>query len=182
MTTSTTATYVPPGLFRRLAAGFYDLLLVIALWFPATAIALAIFQNDRHLPEVGYRVYLLAIAFAFFGWFWTHGGQTLGMRAWRLKLVTGTGAPPGWHQALVRYVSMLIPWLLIGLGLEFIMFPAAHGRWLFQDVLAPLAFLAALTGFVWPRLDRRRLAWHDRLSASCLTVLPKVSRKSGMIE
>ncbi|HET7306497.1 MAG TPA: RDD family protein [Gammaproteobacteria bacterium] len=169
----TTAVYIPPGLFRRLAAGLYDLLLVIALWFPATAIALAFFQNDRHLPGPLYQFYLLAIAFAFFGWFWTHGGQTLGMRAWRLKLIDGRGATLGWQQALVRYVSMLIPWLLIGLGLELVTYPAGPGQWLLRTIVGPAVFLAALIGFIWPRLDRHRLAWHDRLSGSCLTVTPK---------
>jgi uncharacterized RDD family membrane protein YckC len=173
-----TTAYKPPGLLRRFAAGIYDLLLVVALWFPSTAIALAIFRNDRHLPETAYRVYLLIVAFAFFGWFWTHGGQTLGMRAWRLKLIAGDGRSPGWYQALVRYLSMLIPWLLVALGLEFIAYPGAEGRWVFQNILAPIVFIAALAGFIWPLLDRRRLAWHDRLSASCLTVLPKPVKKS----
>lgn len=169
-------TYVPPFLLRRIAAGFYDLLLVVALWFPATAIALAVFRDGRRLPEAGYQIYLLAVAFAFFGWFWTHGGQTLGMRAWRLKLIAGDGRPPGWYQALVRYLCMLIPWLLVGLGLEFVSYPGAADNPVFQYVLAPLAFTAALVGFLWPLFDSRRLAWHDRFSHSCLTVLPKQRR------
>lgn len=168
--------YTPPGLLRRIAAGCYDILLVIALWFPATAIALAIFRDGRQLPQAGYQLYLLAVAFAFFGWFWTHGGQTLGMRAWRLRLIAADGQPVGWYQALVRYLSMLIPWLLIGLGLEFVTYPAGAGRWIFQDILAPAAFCIALAGFLWPRFDRTHLAWHDRLSKSRLTVLPKPRR------
>ncbi|HET7371380.1 MAG TPA: RDD family protein [Gammaproteobacteria bacterium] len=168
-----TTSYVPPGILRRFAAGFYDLLLVVALWFPATAIALAIFRNDLHMPETAYRVYLLIVAFGFFGWFWTHGGQTLGMRAWRIKLIAGDGRSPGWYQALVRYLSMLIPWLLVALGLEFVTYPAAGHEWIFQYILAPAAFLAALAGFIWPLLDRRRLGWHDRLSHSCLTITAK---------
>jgi uncharacterized RDD family membrane protein YckC len=172
-----TTPYTPPHLPRRLAAGFYDLLLVVALWFPATAIALAVFRNDRHLSEALYRLYLLAVAFAFFGWFWTHGGQTLGMRAWRLRLIAGNGQPPGLYQAFVRYVSMLIPWLLVALGLEFLTFPAASHAWIYEDILAPVTFLAAFAGFIWPLLDRQHLAWHDRLSHSCLTVLQKPARK-----
>jgi uncharacterized RDD family membrane protein YckC len=172
-----TVAYTTPSLLRRYAAGLYDLLLVIALWFPATAIALAIFQNDRVLPETGYRLYLLAIAFVFFGWFWTHGGQTLGMRAWRLALVTGNGRPPGLYQAFVRYLGMLIPWLLAGLGLEFLAASAGTPAWLYDGVLAPAAFTAALAGFIWPLFDRQHLAWHDRLSASCPTLLAKPARR-----
>lgn len=175
-TVSPRAHRAPPGLARRLAAGFYDLLLVIALWFPATALALFVFRDGRRLPEAGYQLYLLAVGFAFFGWFWTHGGQTLGMRAWRLKLVSESGGPLGWYHALVRYLTMLIPWLLIGLGLEFVTYPVAAQRWLFQDLLAPAVFLAGLLGFVWPRLNAERLAWHDGLSRSRLVALPRPVR------
>ena len=58
---------------------------------------------------------MLAVAWAFYGWFWLHGGQTLGMRAWRLKLVTDDGRPLTAGDCLRRSV-FATPSLLAGLA------------------------------------------------------------------
>ena len=76
--------------------------------------------------------------FGFFGWFWTHGGQTLGMRAWKIRVVTYSGQPLDWQQAFFRYMAAIISWLFLGAG-----------------------FFAAL-------LDAERLTWHDRFSRTRL--------------
>ena len=78
-----------------MAAIVYDLFLLTAVLFVATAIALplnagAAFTSGQYL----YPVYLLAVSFLFFGWFWTHGGQTLGMRAWKIIVLNRLGLSP----------------------------------------------------------------------------------------
>lgn len=50
-----------------------------------------------------YQFYLLAICFLFYGGFWVRGGQTLGMRTWRIKLVRQDGGPITWTIALKRF-------------------------------------------------------------------------------
>lgn len=131
-----------PGLGQRLLAMLYDGLLLFSVWFIASipVIILATKAGWQNLP--GFRLflqlYLLLVAFLFFAWFWTHGGQTLGMRAWKLRLVTSENQAPGWRQCLVRYVASLISWVCLGLG------------------------------FLWVLFDKDKLAWHDRLSATRL--------------
>ena len=66
-------------LIKRLLTIFYDSLLLIAVLFLAMALLLLIsggyqFQAGNPLMTA----YLLVVSFVFFGWFWTHGGQTLG--------------------------------------------------------------------------------------------------------
>jgi len=85
----------------------------------------------------------LLIVIGFFTWFWTHGGQTLGMRAWRLKLLSRDGQAVTLRQALVRLAGALLSLLPAGLGL------------------------------LWVLIDPQRCAWHDRLSDTRLIVLPK---------
>ena len=90
------------------------------------------------LPEAvsrGLRLgYLFLVTFGFFGWFWTHGGQTIGMRAWKIRLVSDTAPDqpgnnpdagtdsarqwrnPSWRQALMQYLLALVSWGLGGLG------------------------------------------------------------------
>ncbi len=72
-------------LLRRLAAFLYDCLLLIAIYFVITA-AVVPLNNGEAIQHWSYKLILLLVAFVFFDWFWRHGGQTLGMRAWRIRL------------------------------------------------------------------------------------------------
>ena len=106
---------VPPGALRRLAALGYDLLLVLALWMLAGLPVVMLLDGVPEGVIAGnlYRSYLLAVAFGFFGGFWVHGGQTLGMRAWRLRVVDREGEGLRWRQAGARFFWGLA---LFGIG------------------------------------------------------------------
>jgi uncharacterized RDD family membrane protein YckC len=134
----------PAGLARRLAAIVYDGLLLFAVLYLATLPVLFINRGEPvSSGNVLYQLYLLSVAFLFYGWFWTHGGQTLGMRAWRIRVEATNGQAIGWRQALVRFACAGVSWGCLGLG------------------------------FLWIVVDRRRRAWHDRLSRSVILLLPK---------
>ncbi|ROO29071.1 hypothetical protein SAOR_04715 [Salinisphaera orenii MK-B5] len=104
----------PAGLLRRLAAAVYDLFLLVALWLIA-GLALLPFHGgeavDGHNPLV--RLYFLFVPYLFFSWFWTRGGQTLGMRAWRMQVRAADGGPVEWHHAVRRYAGAWVSWLSI---------------------------------------------------------------------
>jgi len=125
------------GPLRRLGALLYDGLLLLGLWLAASGLVLALAPDGpgaarRRLVQGA----VLAATALFYGYFWTHGGQTLGMRAWRLRLVGLEGGPVGWGRALARLAAAPLAWLPLGLGV-----------W-------------------WCLLDPRGLAWHDRLSGT----------------
>jgi uncharacterized RDD family membrane protein YckC len=103
--------YPPPFLLRRLAAIVYDTLLVLPLVMVSVAVFLGIrsllvgapeqdtvVQLDPHLVQL---VAALTVT-AFYSAFWLKSGQTLGMQAWRIKLVSSDGAPLSLRQALLR--------------------------------------------------------------------------------
>jgi uncharacterized RDD family membrane protein YckC len=122
----------PPGLLRRLSALAYDCVLLVGLLFAATLAILPLRGGEAFRPhDPAYFAYLLAVGFLFFGWFWTHGGQTLGMRAWRIRLVAADGTPVSWSQAALRYVCALASLALLGLG------------------------------YFWVWIDPHRRGWHD---------------------
>jgi len=129
-----------PGFLRRLAAQVYDLLLLIALLFLATALLLPFTAGEAISAQqtLIYRIYLAVISFLFYGWFWTHGGQTLGLRAWKIKVLTFDQKPISWIQALLRFASALVSWSFFGLG------------------------------FLWILVDKNRRSWHDHLSKTAL--------------
>lgn len=110
----------PAGLFRRLGALFYDGLLILALWFVLTALLLP-FTGGEALPERGpwhwvYQMLLGLSALGFYLGFWRKGGQTLGMRAWQVRLVDAEGRPPTLPRLLRRALWAIPSWGLLGLG------------------------------------------------------------------
>ncbi|MFI3189880.1 hypothetical protein BCS42_00325 [Crenothrix sp. D3] len=108
-----------PSFLCRLAIVFYDLLLLIALLFLATALLLPFNAGEAFTREqIFYPIYLLMVSFLFYGWFWTHGGQTLGLRAWKAKVLTINQQPISWTQALVRFMTAFAS---CGLGLLWIL-------------------------------------------------------------
>ena len=120
------------GLLRRLGAVLYDTFLLIGVWFVA-AIPLAFTPADLResfVLENLIRLYLIAATFAYFGWFWLHGGQTLGMRAWKIKLVGDSGQVT--LKALV--VRFIIATGSLGLGHLWLLFDKKGGA--LQDRLS----------------------------------------------
>jgi len=135
------------GLLRRLGAMLYDGFLLAGVMIVA-AIPLPLFQSAADASSwvrALIQIYLVVVCFLFFGWFWTHGGQTLGMRAWRLRLCRIDGQNLAWSTAVIRFLSALLSWLALGLG------------------------------FLWVAIDPQNRAWHDRLSKSVVVVLPRRS-------
>ena len=154
------------GLFRRLAVLVYDALMLLAVLFLATALALPLTQGEAVDPQHPlFQLYLLAAAFLYFGWFWTHGGQTVAMRAWRLRLRDAAGGPVGWGLALTRFAAVLLPvapallWLRSGPEVGYgVMSAVVLGCW--------------LCGFLWIAVDREDRAWHDIVSKTRITLEP----------
>ncbi len=123
-------------LWRRLVAALYDGLLLLALWFVLGLIAAIIFTTTQHTdtrgtieplvpaaqgPWVTLPLLWLSTAI-FYGWFWRHGGQTLGMKTWRLRLVTVDDRPLTWSDCFARCAAASFSWLLMGAGYLWVLF------------------------------------------------------------
>ncbi len=147
--------FTPAPLWRRLLAVLYDTLIIICIvfiaWQPVPLLP------DDNWPDVlskGIRLsYLVAITFAFLGWFWTHGGQTIGMRAWNIKLIAADSTierslRTTWSQAWLRYCIAMVSWAVAG------------------------------AGFLWSLLDSERRTWHDLGSSTRLIVERESLKKS----
>ncbi len=146
--------YAPAGLVKRLMAILYDSFLLLALLFIVGIIFAAIFTfafNDgnaitgNHPIYPLYRMVMLGIlfftAYMFFGWFWVHGGQTLGMKTWRIQLRGVNSAHVDWIKAGIRFVTAIISWGCFGMG------------------------------FLWAVGDAKKRTWHDILSSTVLVRL-----------
>lgn len=107
-----------PGLLRHLIVIIYDLLLLLSCLLLATLIIVAL--NGGEAVGQGnpfFIAYLFLVSFLFYGWFWTHGGQTLGMRSWQVFLLSHANEPVSWQQAFLRFAVTFIAWLPLGFGI-----------------------------------------------------------------
>jgi uncharacterized RDD family membrane protein YckC len=118
MTSPATPEYA--GLWPRLASAVYDALPVISLWFLVGMGAVALNDGQAVTGTPG-RLALLAAMLAstlfYFAVSWRRAGQTLGMRAWRLRMVAADGTTLGGRRALWRAIWGLALALPAGIGL-----------------------------------------------------------------
>ena len=165
---------VPATIIKRLLAMFYDSFLLIAVLFLAMAVMLLVFGGYPF--QVGnplMTVYLLVVSYVFFGWFWTHGGQTLGMRAWKLRVQQLTGETITWRQAGVRFVTALPAWFVLFIGIALVSGIPLHAHpWL--DQLSSLSqWLILVVGIVWLVVDQWPDGWRDKISGTRIIKLNK---------
>jgi uncharacterized RDD family membrane protein YckC len=139
MTATTQAqTATPANLGWRLLAATYDLLPVLALWFAAAVVALAFtggaLDVRRFADKALVQSLLLVFTAAYFVVSWTRGGQTIGMKPWRLRVVRSDGTSPDLGRALVRFAVALLSVAPAGLGFWWALFDAQHRTW--HDIAA----------------------------------------------
>lgn len=131
-----------PGLLKRLACLVYDIFLMIALWvvlyWPFYALV-----EDEQLRYLLFRGAFILAMFGYFARSWRVSGQTLGMQAWRIKLVSNDGQPVTYKQCLLRFLVAACSLLCLGIG------------------------------YFWMLYDKDRLTWHDRYSGTRLIIQHK---------
>ncbi|MCL2075762.1 MAG: RDD family protein [Betaproteobacteria bacterium] len=121
----------------------YELLLlllgVIVIFWLAPHILLGALANIE-LPAWVQQLHFLLLLALYFVWFWLHGGQTLPMRTWKIRVVDKGGGPLRPMQALFRYLVAWFSLLFFGIG------------------------------FFWRIADPERQFLHDRLAGSRLVI------------
>lgn len=129
----------PCGLGRLLLVMLYDGVIVLAILMVAGALALHLpFSDQTAGKDFAYTLYLLCAWFLYPAWCWRHGGMTLGMRAWKVMLISDRGGQPAWWQCGIRFG---VAWV---------------------------SAAAAGMGYWWKLIDQQNLSWHDRLSQTRL--------------
>ncbi|NIB41538.1 RDD family protein [Pseudomaricurvus alkylphenolicus] len=148
------------NLWRRLAAMIYDSLVLMAVAMAYGALFLSIKHTllgielgegeKANLGEAGF-VGLVLVLEGFYWFFWCRGGQTLGMRAWRIQVRNVAGGPVQITQALVR------------------------------GLVGPFSFALAGMGYFWALIDKEGRSWHDAASQTHVVQLPKPEKKKPSV-
>jgi uncharacterized RDD family membrane protein YckC len=126
-----------PGFGRRLACMLYEGLVVFAVlligfWLPQALLSgIGLAFSPRLLW-----LHVLLLLLFYFVWFWLHGGQTLPMKTWKMRVVNPDGSSLRPLQAVLRYLAAWPSILLFGIGI------------------------------LWALVDRDRQFLHDRIAGS----------------
>ena len=118
----------PAGLWRRVAAMVYDGLLVLAIWL-LTLLLMVVANGGEAVYGAPVQSLLFLELATFFVYFWRTGGQTAGMRAWRLRLVSDIGGPISLNQAMLRLFGALAAFAALGLGYLWALFDRQGRTW-----------------------------------------------------
>ena len=133
---------------RRFACLTYDALILIALWMLAALPVVIAYNGPIPASSFLFQLYLLAVTGLYFSWSWRHGGQTVGMRAWRVHLIQLESnphqlSPPSLAACITRYLASFLSSLFFCLG------------WL------------------WAVGHPEAMTWHDLISKTRLVTRPK---------
>lgn len=141
---------------RRLASMIYEAMLLFAVVFVAGYLFDTLTQS-RHALMLRHarQAWLFTVVGLYFVWFWVHGGQTLAMKTWRVRLVGPGGAPLRYGRAVARY---LLLWMFVVPTLALVWLTGLDG-W---TSVGALAVALALPPF-YALVDRDRQFVHDRL-------------------
>ncbi len=143
--------------------------LMISGWLYSTL------TQQRHALQgkSGLQAFLFLVLGIYFGWFWSHGGQTVAMKAWHVRLVAADGGPVSQPRAVLRYT---LSWLWFVPALAMVYAANLHSAAaIYGALLAGVVGYAGLT-----RLRADRQFWHDAVCGTRLiTARPQPRAKSA---
>ena len=134
----------PAGLGRRLGAMLYDGLLLVGIW--ATGVALIVLIRGESTSPWASQALAVAVYFSFFGYFWSKQGQSLGMLAWKIKVVTPEGKIPD-----IRAIGVRL-------------------------AVALASFGALGAGYFWLWTNENRQTWHGLASQTLVVHIPQTKK------
>jgi hypothetical protein len=134
---------LPAGSLRQIGAAIYDGLLILAVFMVVTFIPVALTGHDLSAAQIGpslhlmHQLTLLCALGLYYGYAWTRRGQTLGMKAWKIRITDINNGPLNWRKALLRLLIAGLLWLVAIVGV--LDYMHRHDR---QSLLALVPLLA----------------------------------------
>lgn len=159
----------PAGLFKQLIAMLYDSFLIAALLFIATAILLP-FNHGDAINGPLYNLYLVVVIFVFYAFFWKKGGQTLGMKAWKIRIIDEYGYNPAWSIGFLRLlIAAFLPVAFLSFNQYF---NFVHDT----KTLSIICIVLFLFGYLVRLI--RPFTLHDRLSQTKVVDISKLPKEN----
>ncbi len=161
-----------PGVGRRLACFVYEGVLLFGVVMLADYLFATLSQQRHALQqrEVG-MAFLFVVLGIYFNWFWSHGGQTLAMKTWHIRLVAHNGGAVSQRRAVARYLSSWA-WFLPPLALVQWIGVAALGVGGTAAMVGAYVLVYAMLSLA----NSQRQFWHDVWCATRLVDVRPAAR------
>jgi uncharacterized RDD family membrane protein YckC len=118
----------------------YDGIILLGLLMLAAAIALPFGDPQKTaFEDFWFTLWLFFVCFTYLGACWHYAGMTLGMWAWRVRLVSAGGGVISWPRCLLRFFAGIVSVAAFGLGIG------------------------------WALLDGQKRGWHDLAANTLLS-------------
>ena len=101
---------------RRIAACVYDFFLLLGVWFAVGSLAVWINGGIIESKWVG-PLLIFFSSWAFYGYFWMHGGKTLGMAVWKFEIYSLNDETITVKKISLRFFMNCITFILLGIPL-----------------------------------------------------------------
>ena len=132
---------------RIIGSAIYDGLVILGLLMIVGFVAVGIHYWITGAEAIEYsllfQLLILAVIIAYYAYFWRASGQTVGMKAWRIKLMSLDDQAITASQMALRIL---------------VAFPA---------------YACLLLGVLWQYWSADQLNWHDKASRTKIIYLPK---------
>lgn len=144
--------YPTAGLLHRLLAMAYDGMVLIALYIILAGLLLTAIKSLTGSEEMlklsaaQAATIFYSITFLYYMHSWRRGGQTIGMKAWRLYLTTNDNSPVRLTHCILRSAGGFFSLAIFGLG------------------------------YFWMLIDKRQRTWHDIASLTRVVHKPKAAK------
>ncbi len=115
---------------RRLLAMLYDTVILLGLLMLASAIALPFGGvNKVAFHDFWFTLWLWTVCFAYLAICWRYGGMTVGMRAWKVRLISDDGQIISWSRCLLRFLVGVVSLAVFGLGIFWALVDPKNRTW-----------------------------------------------------
>lgn len=153
---STASPSSAPSLWRRMASFTYEGVLLFGVWMIAGYLYSSLTQQRNAMQgRTGLMAFLFIVMAIYFVWFWHHGGQTVAMKAWHVRLVDSAGGRVSQPRALARFLLSWL-WFLPALTLAWL-----SGLTASAAITSGIVVAGVLAYVLIARLHPQRQFFHD---------------------
>ena len=103
-------------IWRRSASILYDSLLVLAILIIMSIPFFSFNLEENFSLKIIVQIYYYLITQYFFVWFWVNNEGTLGMKTWKIKIVSEDGNKITYKEAIIRFNTAILSFIFFGLG------------------------------------------------------------------
>ncbi|MBS82966.1 MAG: hypothetical protein CMD65_02395 [Gammaproteobacteria bacterium] len=101
--------YQNVGKLKKIIIIFYDFLLLFSVLYFATIPILFFTDGNAVIDNIFYKIYILLIIILYYSWFWVNHQQTLGMKAWKVFIISDiNNTNITYKQALIRLLFSIL--------------------------------------------------------------------------